>query len=63
VIGLAYLAWILWLLGYVEQAVAHADQAQTLIRQLDNTYTLARSLYWDAILRQYIGDWRAVRAR
>ncbi len=63
VIGLAYLAWILWLLGYVEQAVAHTDQAQTLIRQLDNTYTLARSLYWDAILRQYIGDWRAVRAR
>ncbi len=63
VIVLAYLAWTLWLLGDVEQAIARADQAQTLIRRLDNTFTLARSLYWDAMLRQFVGDWRAVRAR
>ena len=60
---LAYLAWTLWLLGDVEQAVARADQAQALIRRLDNAYTLARSLCWDAILRQFVGDWVAVRAQ
>ncbi len=63
VICLAYLAWTLWLLGDVEQAVARADQAQALIRRLDNVYTRARSLYWDAILRQFVGDWEAVRAQ
>ncbi len=60
---LAYLAWTLWLLGDVDQAVARADQAQALIRRLDNVYTHARSLYWDAIVRQIVGDWVAVRAQ
>ncbi|MEE8549941.1 MAG: adenylate cyclase, partial [Gemmatimonadota bacterium] len=60
---LAHLAWTLWLLGDVEQAVVRADQAQALIRRLDNAYTRARSLYWDAILRQFVGDWEAVRAQ
>jgi predicted ATPase len=59
---LAYLAWTLWLLGDVEQAVTRADEAQALIRRLDNVYTLARSLCWDAILRQFVGDWQTVRA-
>ena len=59
---LAYLAWTLWLLGDVEQAISRADQAQALSRRLDNAYTLARSLYWNAILRQFVGDWQAVRA-
>jgi predicted ATPase/class 3 adenylate cyclase len=63
VLGLAYLAWTLWLLGDVEQAVARADQAQALIRRLDNAYTRARSFYWDAIVRQFVGDWAAVRAQ
>jgi predicted ATPase len=63
VVTLAHLAWTLWLLGDVEQAVARADQAQALIRRLDNAYTRARSLYWDAILRQFVGDWEAVRAQ
>jgi predicted ATPase len=61
--GLAYLAWTLWLLGDVEQAVARTDQAQALIRGQDNPYILARVLTWDAIIRQYVGDWRTVRAR
>ena len=63
VVVLAYLAWTLWLLGDVEQAVARADQAQALNRELDHTYTRARSLCWDATLRQFVGDWKAVRAQ
>ena len=62
VVCLAYLAWTLWLLGDVEQAISCADQAQALSRRLDNVYTLARSLCWDAMLRQLVGDWQAVRA-
>ncbi len=63
VLCLAYSAWTLWLLGDIEQAVARADQAQALIRRLDNAYTWARSLCWDAILRQFVGDWVAVGAQ
>ncbi len=51
------------MLGDIEQAVARADQAQALIRRLDNAYTWARSLYYDAILRQFVGDWVAVRVQ
>ncbi len=62
VICLAYLAWTLWLLGDVEQAISRADQAQALSRRLDNVYSMARSLHLDAVLRQFVGDWQAVRA-
>jgi predicted ATPase len=63
VMARSYLAATLWLLGHVELAITHADEAQALMRRLDHPYTLARSLYWDAILRQFIGDWQAMRAR
>ncbi len=60
---LAHLAWTLWALGDVEQAVARADDAQVLGRLQDNAYTLSRALYWDAVLKQFVGDWQAASAR
>ncbi|MCZ6811536.1 MAG: AAA family ATPase, partial [Planctomycetota bacterium] len=63
VMGRSYLAATLWLLGHVEQAMTHGDEALALMRRLDSPYTMARSLYWDAILRQFVGDWQAMRAR
>jgi len=63
VMGRSYLAVTLWLLGHVEQAMTHADEALALMRRLDHPYTSARSLYWDANLRQFVGDWQAMRAR
>ncbi len=63
VLCLGYGAWTLWLLGEVDQAKACADRAQALSRRLNNAYTLARCQYYDALLRQFVGDWQAVRAR
>jgi predicted ATPase len=63
VVCLGYGAWTLWLLGEVDQAKASADQAQAFSRRLNNAYTLARCQYYDALLRQFVGDWQAVRAR
>ena len=63
VIGRTYLAWTCWLLGDVEQAVAYSGEARKLSGQLDNSYTMARFLYWDAILLRYLEDWRTMTAR
>ena len=58
----AHAAWTLWLLGYPEQALKAADQAQTWAKNV-LPYTRARSLCWDAIVRQFVGDWDTVGIR
>ena len=60
---LAYLAWTLWLLGYPDQALKRADEAQPLAKQVANLYTQARSLYWDSLVRQFTGQWEVLRER
>jgi class 3 adenylate cyclase/predicted ATPase len=60
---LKYLAWTLWLLGYPDQALKRADEAQPLARQVANLYTQARSLYWDSLARQFTGQWDVLRER
>ena len=39
------------------------DEAKALSRRFNNVYTRARSLNWDSMLRQFIGDWPTVIAR
>jgi len=60
---LEYLAWTLWLLGYPDQALKRADDAQPLAKQVANLYTQARSLYWDCLVRQFTGQWDVLRER
>lgn len=60
---LDYLAWTLWLLGYPDQALKRADEAQPLAKRVANLYTQARSLYWDSLLRQFTGQWDVLRER
>jgi class 3 adenylate cyclase/predicted ATPase len=60
---LEYLAWTLWLLGYPDQALKRADEAQPLAKQVANLYTQARSLYWDSLVRQFTGQWEVLRER
>lgn len=62
VVCAAYAGWIHWLLGYPEQALKAADQAQTWAQNV-LPYTRARSLYWDGIVRQFVGDWDTVLIR
>ncbi len=60
---LEYLAWTLWLLGYPDQALKRADEAQPLSKEVANLYTQARSLYWDSLVRQFTGQWEVLRER
>lgn len=60
---LEYVAWTLWLLGYPDQALKRADEAQPLAKRVANLYTQTRSLYWDSLVRQFTGQWDVLRER
>jgi predicted ATPase len=60
---MAYAAWTLWLLGYPEQALERANEALTLAQHLEHPYTLARGLYWTALLHQWRREWQVVSER
>jgi predicted ATPase len=61
--GLAFAGWILWLLGYPEQALARVNEALTLAQHLEHPYTLARGLYWTTLLHQWRREWQVVSER
>jgi class 3 adenylate cyclase/predicted ATPase len=63
VAGLAAGGWTLWLLGYPEQALERANAALTLAQHLEHPYTLARGLYWTALLHQWRREWQVVSER
>jgi TOMM system kinase/cyclase fusion protein len=60
---LACAGWTLWLLGYPDQALARVNAALTLAQHLEHPYTLARGLYWTALLHQLRREWQAVSER
>ena len=60
---LAYAGWILWLLGYPEQALARVNEALTLAQTLEHSYTLARGLYWTTLVHQWRREWQVVSER
>jgi predicted ATPase len=59
--GFSYDAWALWLRGYPAQARAQSTKALSLAQQLTHPYTLARTLYYDALLCQLRREVPAVR--
>jgi class 3 adenylate cyclase/predicted ATPase len=61
ILGLGYSAWPLWLRGYPAQARMQSARALSLAQQLTHPYTLARTLYYDALLCQFRRDVPAVR--
>jgi class 3 adenylate cyclase/predicted ATPase len=61
IVGFLYYAWALWLRGYPAQACAHSTKALSLAQRLAHPYTLARTLYYDALLCQLRRDVQAVR--
>ena len=60
---LAYAGWTLWMLGYPDQALARVNAALTLAQHLEHPYTLARGLYWTALLHQLRREWQVVSER
>jgi len=61
IVGLIYYAWTLWLHGYPAQARAHSARALSFAQQLAHPFTLARTLYYDALFCQLYRDVQAVR--
>ena len=59
--GFGNYAWALWLRGYPAQAHAQSAKALSLAQQIAHPYTLARTLYFDALLCQLRRDVPAVR--
>jgi class 3 adenylate cyclase/predicted ATPase len=51
-----YGAWILWLLGYPDQALQKSQEALTLIQELSHPFSLASALAFTALLHQFRRD-------
>ncbi len=49
----AVAAWVLWFRGYPEQALARAEEALTLARQLSHSFSLGVALFYGAMVRRY----------
>jgi predicted ATPase/class 3 adenylate cyclase len=54
-------AFLLWMLGYPDKAVARADEAITLATQLQHPYTLAYVEFHCGLLRLWLGQPELVR--
>jgi len=61
IVGFGYYTWALWLRGYAAQARAQSAKALSLAQQLAHPFTLARILYYDALLCQLRRDVPSVR--
>ena len=60
---LSYVAWILWLLGYPDQALEKSQEALTLAQEQAHPYSLAQALLWAAGLRQFRRERAEAQAR
>ena len=58
--GHGWYAWALWLRGYPAQARTQITKGLSLAQQLAHPYSLARALYYDALLCQLRCDVQAV---
>ena len=48
-----YTAWILWKLGYPDQALRRSQEMRTYAQALPHAFTLARSLFYAAVLYRF----------
>jgi len=58
-----YAAWVLWMLGYPDQALKRSHEALTLARELSHPFTLAFALHFGAHLHQLRREWQVVQER
>jgi len=60
---LAHLAWVLWYLGYPDQALRRSRQATDLAQKLSHPFSIAHALDCAAMLHQHCGEEQAVQER
>jgi predicted ATPase len=57
------LAWVLWLLGYPDQALQRAQEGITLAQELSHPFSLSFALEFTADLHQFRREWRFAQER
>src|SRR5262249_13066004 len=60
---LSYMAWVLWYLGYPDQALKRSQEALTLAQELSHPYSVAQALFFAAELHHLRQEAQAVRER
>jgi TOMM system kinase/cyclase fusion protein len=63
VVCLSHMAWVLWFLGYPDQALARMHEALTLAGALSHPLSQARALFWAARLHQSRQEVQAAHER
>jgi tetratricopeptide (TPR) repeat protein len=63
VVGLSFAAWVLWLLGYPDQALQKSQEALSLARELSHPFSLAYALNLAALLRLHRREGQAAQAQ
>ena len=58
-----FAAWVLWLLGYPDQALKRSHEAITLAQELSHPYSLSFALEFTADLHQFRREWRLAQER
>jgi predicted ATPase len=61
VVGIIWLAWSLWILGYPEHALAKSREALHLAQELGHAYTLAVAFFFAALLYQWRREVQSVQ--
>ncbi len=60
---LSYASWVLWVLGYPDQALQRSQEALTLAHELSHPFMLAFSLDYAATFHQFRRERQAVQER
>ena len=60
---LSYAAWVLWLLGYPDQALQRSQEALSLAQELSHPFSRAFALNFAALLRLYRREGQAAQAQ
>jgi len=63
VLCLSYASWVLWLLGYPDQALRRSHEALALAQELSHPFSMAFALCFTARLHQYRREAQAARER
>ena len=63
VVCLSYAAWVLWLLGYPDQALQRSQEALSLAQELSHPFSRAFALNFAALLRLHRREGQAAQAQ
>src|SRR5262249_34928516 len=61
VVSFSRASWVLWLLGYPDQALIKSQETLTLARELRHPHSLANALHFAAMLHQFRREAPAAR--